>query len=87
MNTTERDNFVKEGKPKLKFKLKEYLEEKKIPLKFIHDVTGIRYATLWNMMNEMHNSVDLRIIYQIMEAINISDVSLLFEKEDLEKTD
>lgn len=82
MSANEKKNFNKEGKPKLKFKLKEYLEEKNIPLKFIHDVTGVRYATLWNMMNEVHNSVDLRIVYQIMEAINISDVSLLFEKQD-----
>lgn len=68
------------AKPRVTTKLNEYLEEKQIPLKFVSDVTGIRYATLWDIANMTRKSVNMTHIFQIMEALNIRDMNLIFDK-------
>lgn len=65
----------------IKLTLKEYLEEKKIPIQFIHEVTGIRYATLIDIIHRRRDSINLEYLGKIMEAINISDISLILEKK------
>jgi hypothetical protein len=64
----------------IKFHLEEYLKEKNISLYWIHEVTGIRYATLMAMMKQ-NKKINLIYLDQIMDALNIKDVSILLKKE------
>lgn len=65
----------------VKVKLKEYIEEKGITVQFIHEKTEIRYATLLDIINNKRKSVNLEYLAKIMEAINISDISLILKYE------
>lgn len=66
----------------IKLKLKEYMEEKCISATFIHEFTGIRYATLMDMIHGHTNSVNLKYLGQVMSALRIKDVSLIMKKEE-----
>ncbi|PAV30245.1 hypothetical protein CIL05_07190 [Virgibacillus profundi] len=69
----------------INLKLKEYLKEKKISIQWLHEVTGIRYATLYNMIHKKHKSINLKYLYSIMDALNVRDMSLIFEKQAKER--
>lgn len=64
----------------LKIVLKEYIEEKEISLKFIEGKTGIRYATIHDIVNNKRKGVNLVYLDAIMDAINISDINLVIKK-------
>lgn len=66
----------------IKIKLGDYLKEKNISINWLHKATGIRYATLINIIYNRHKSVTLQHVYNIMEALNIKDMNLIFEKVD-----
>lgn len=61
--------------------LREYIDEKEITISFISQKTGIRYATLLNIINGNISKINLKYLAAIMDAINISDFNLIFKKE------
>ena len=65
----------------VKITVKDYIDEKGISLKYIHEKTGIRYATLIDIVHNRRNSVNLKYLSKIMQAINISDLSLIMTYE------
>lgn len=63
----------------VKLKLRSYLREHNIPLFWVHEHTGIRYATL-HSMDDNKDMINLDHLDKIMESLNIKDVNLLLEK-------
>lgn len=61
--------------------LKKYIEERGITIKHIQGVTGIRYATLLDIINGKNNLINLKYLNEIMKAINVSDFNLIFKKQ------
>lgn len=66
----------------VKFKLKEYLEEKKISIRYLARVTGMRYETVRNLVNGDVPRVNLEHLNKVMLAINVSDMNILFERDN-----
>lgn len=60
--------------------LKGYMEEKGISATFVHEFTGIRYATIMDMMHKHRGSVNLEHLGKVMEALQINDISLIMKK-------
>ncbi|WP_405101537.1 helix-turn-helix domain-containing protein [Oceanobacillus sp. FSL H7-0719] len=77
-----RQRFTREEFGAVNFRLIEYLEEHSISLNWLHEATGIRYATLYDMGSNVQNSINLIHLNMIMDALNISDMNLLLEKLD-----
>jgi len=65
----------------VKLKLRSYLQEHNIPLFWVHEHTGIRYATL-HSMDDDKDMINLEHLDKIMESLNIKDVNLLLEKSE-----
>lgn len=63
----------------MKFKLKEYLDEKKISIHWLSEATGIRYATVFSMVNHNRERITLKHLGAVMKALNIKDVNLILE--------
>lgn len=60
--------------------LKEYMEDKGISATYIHEKTGIRYATLMDMIHGHRKSVKLEYLGKVMQALHISDINLIMKK-------
>lgn len=74
-------NMIVGGKM-IRFKLKEYLQERGLSLYWLAKETGIRYATLHAMVNNKVQQINLHYLYVIMNTLNIRDMNLLFEIDD-----
>lgn len=61
--------------------LRKYIDEKGITIKHIERKTGIRYATIWAIVNGKNNLINTDYLSQIMEAINISSINLILKKK------
>lgn len=66
----------------IRIKLKEYLSQFNITIQFLHETTGIRYATLFDIVHGNRNSINLKHLDKIMKALNVKDMNLLLEKDD-----
>lgn len=65
----------------INLKLGEYLQQKGISVLWLSQKTGIRYATLNNMVHSKHKSISLEHMYKVMEALNINDMNIIFDKD------
>ncbi len=64
----------------IKNNLREYIEEKGIAISYIHEKTGIRYATIHDIISGKNTRINIKHLDKIMEAINISDMNLVLKK-------
>lgn len=65
----------------VKIVLGDYLESQKIEIKWLHDVTGIRYATLIDYIHNHTGSMKHKHIAKIMKALKINDMNKILRFE------
>ncbi len=60
--------------------LRKYIDEKGFTIKKKKKKTGIRYATIWAIVNGKNTLINTKYLSKIMEAINISSIELIMKK-------
>jgi transcriptional regulator with XRE-family HTH domain len=65
-------------------KLKEVLERKGISQKELAAMTGLREATISELVNDSRSAYNKKHLLKIMEVLNISDLSEILEVRSVE---
>lgn len=73
------DQVILEVEPMVQFKLKEYLEFTGTSINLLHTQTGIRYATIYDMINGRTDKINMVHLNKLMKALHIKDMNLVFE--------
>lgn len=71
----------------VKLKLKEYMERNGISVKLVSEQTGIRYATVLAILNQNNTKINMKYLAQILDALCITDMNLIFEYDLNESQD
>lgn len=69
------------------FKLKDVLERKGMTQKELSEITGIREATISEMVNDSRSVYNKQHMFKVMDALNITDLEEILELQVFEKNE
>jgi putative transcriptional regulator len=67
------------------FKLRELLERRGMTQKELAELTGIREATISEMVNDSRSVYNKTHIVKVMDALNVTDLNEILELHVIEK--
>lgn len=82
MSTAIINNEKKVEEKMIRIRLDDILKERKLPLAWLQEQTGIRYASLHDLKENKRDKVNLYHLYAIMNALGITDFNEMFEIEE-----